>query len=155
MVEPEKRLGLGFAHLEVSLIQGQPRDQLQLVPGWRKGGFQGQVERGTEFGEDLADRRERKVQAGQAASLIFHLLEKLVERTQAAGSGRRDSEERANLQGIVRTLAQDGAKLPVEAIGEGPYGAQQQAQVAACVGSERSRVSHKGLSASSPRSRAG
>ena len=39
--------------------------------------------------------------------------------------------------GIVRTLAQDGAELPVEAIGEGPDGAQQQAQVAARVGREK------------------
>ena len=75
------------------------------------------IERGAEFAEDLADLREGEIQAGQAASLIFHLLQELVERAQAAGGGRRDGEERANLQGIVRTLAQDGAKLPVEAIG--------------------------------------
>ena len=52
------------------------------------------------------------------------------------------AEEGANLQRIVRTLAQHGAELPVEAIGEGPDGAQQQAQVAARAGREKGRVSH-------------
>ena len=137
MVEAEERLGFGLAHLEVSLIQGQACDQLQLLAGRGKGAFQRRIEHGAEFDEDLADLREGKIEAGQAASLIFHLLEELVEGAQAAGGGRRDAEERANLQGIVRTLAQDGAKLPVEAIGEGPDGVQQQAQVAARFGREK------------------
>jgi hypothetical protein len=127
MVEAEKRLGFGLPHLEVSLIQGEARDQLRLFAGRCKGTSQGQIERCAELSEDLADLGEGKIQAGQAAPLIFHLLQELVERTQAAGGGRRDAEERADLQGIVGTLAQDGAKLPVEAIGEGPDGAQQQA----------------------------
>jgi len=59
-------------------------------------------------------------------------------------AGRRDRQERAHLRGVVRTLAQYGTELPVEAIGEGPDGAQQQPQVAARAGSEKRIVAHDG-----------
>src|ERR1039457_139609 len=117
VVEPKKRLGLSFAYLVIRLIQRQSRDQLQLLPRRREAAGEGMIEQRAEFAENLADLTQREVQPGQAAAMVFHLLTELLERAQPAGGGRRDAAECANLQGIVRTLAQKTAELPVETVG--------------------------------------
>ncbi|HEY4972578.1 MAG TPA: hypothetical protein VII41_03155, partial [Steroidobacteraceae bacterium] len=55
MVEPEERLGLGFAHLVVGPIQYQAGDQLQLLPRRRERAAQRRIEQTAEFAEKLAD----------------------------------------------------------------------------------------------------
>ncbi len=131
MVEPEERLGLGLAHLVVGLMQGKPRDQLQLFAGRRVAARQFPVEKRAEFGESPDDFRKWNIQPRQALSLILHLLHELVERAQAAGAGGRDCEERADLHGVIGTVAQEGAELPVQTVGKRPDRTQQQAQVSA------------------------
>ena len=96
----------------------------QLLPWRRETARERPIEQRVEFAENLADLAGRQIQPGQAAALIRHLLQELVERAQAAGGRRRDPEERANLHGIVRTLPQQGAELPVQPVGERPDGAQ-------------------------------
>ena len=122
VVQSEEYLGLGFAHLVIGLIQRQPRDQYQLLPWRRETARQRPIEQRVEFAENLANLAGRQIQPGQTAALIGHLLQELVERAQAAGGGRRDPEQGANLRRIVRTLPQQGAELPVQPIGEGPDG---------------------------------
>ena len=145
MVQPEEYLGLGLAHLVIGLIQRQPRDQYQLLPCRRETARERPIQQRVEFAENLADLARRQIQPGQTPALIRHLLQELVERAQAAGGRRRDPEQRANLRGIVGTLPQQGAELPVQPVGERPDGGQQQAQVAARAGSEYGIVSHVGV----------
>ena len=122
VVQSEEYLGLGLAHLIIGLIQRQARDQYQLLPWRRETARERPIEQRVEFAQNLADLARRQVQPGQAAALIRHLLQELVERAQAAGGSRRDPKEGANLRGIVRTLPQQGAELPVQPIGERPDG---------------------------------
>ena len=99
-----------------------------MLPWRRETAPERPIQQCVEFAENLAGLARRQIQPGQTAPLIRHLLQELVERAQAAGSGWRNPEEGANLRCIVRTLPQHGAELPVQPIGEGSDGGQKQAQ---------------------------
>ena len=144
MVQPEERLGLGFAYLVVGLIQHQPRDQLQLLPGGAKLPAERPVQQRAEFAENLADLAREADSAGPGGgpdmSTCSRNWSSVRKRLAAAGV---IAEQRANLRGIVRAMRAAAARnCRSSRSASGRTERQQQAQMAARAGSEEGIVFH-------------
>ena len=142
VVEAEERLGLRLADLVVGLMERQRGCQIELFPCGSEpaGEFGGhQI---AEFGERVTDLARRQIEFGQAAAIVFHLLQELGERTHPGSGGRSDGQQSPDLRRIVRTDAEQLAPLPVQAGGKRCDGAQHLADMAAGGGREQRIVLH-------------
>ena len=137
MVEAEERLGLGLADLVEGLMERQRGCQIELFPGGSEPAREFGGHQIAEFGERVTDLARRQIEFGQAAAIVFHVLQEPMERTHTGSGGRGDGQQGPDLRRIVGTLAEQLAELPIQAVGEGSDGAEHLVEVAACDGREQ------------------
>ena len=109
---------------------------MQLLPRRLEAAGEHRVEQAAELPQDFVHRGRRNVQLGQAAAVVFHLLQELGERAETGSGGGGDGQEGSDLQGIIAALAKQRGKAAIQAAGRGSDGVDHPRHVAAGRGGE-------------------